>query len=75
MKLLSLSEIGANIRSRRKALGMSQTELSALSGVSQPTISSLESGNRNSIGWLKLAAIFDALGGLTLMKEDESCSQ
>ncbi|MFH1424774.1 MAG: CBS domain-containing protein [archaeon] len=49
-----------NIQKRRKAIGLTQSELSRLSGVSQSTIAKIES-NKISPSYQIAKAIFDAL--------------
>lgn len=51
--------IGKRVRECRKSLKMSQAKLASLSGLTQPTISSLEKGGSNTSG--SLASIADAL--------------
>ncbi len=52
--------VGDRVRRVRTKRGMSQAELSRLSGLKQPTISSLEQGKSNTSG--AIASIADALG-------------
>ena len=54
--------IGANIRTRRLELGISQTQLAKAAGVSTSTISSLERAKRTTIILATLEKIMDALG-------------
>ena len=54
--------MGYSIMERRKALGMSQEELAALSGISRQTISAIESGKSENVLVGTLAAIASALG-------------
>lgn len=55
------SEIGENIASRRKSLGVTQEELAELAGVSVRFLSSLENG-KPTIRLDTLIAVLDALG-------------
>lgn len=54
-------ELGNVIRARRKALGITQAELSDLSGISVRTIVEIESGG-NSISLKRLLPVLAALG-------------
>jgi transcriptional regulator with XRE-family HTH domain len=56
--------IGAMIRSRRLALGWTQRDLAARSGVDQAVISRLENGKQYGMRWLRFAELVQALGGL-----------
>ncbi len=56
-----LALIGENIRKRREALGMSQTELANRIGTSRASISEYENGERE-MGLSKLVAISRELG-------------
>ena len=61
MRTLSLSLLSDMVLSRRKALGLTQAQLSAKTGVSRPTLSSLENGSYTpSIP--QLEALSSALG-------------
>lgn len=57
----SLAEIGADVRSRRRELGLGQQELADLSGTSARWIRSLEHG-KPTVRLDKLAAVLEALG-------------
>jgi transcriptional regulator with XRE-family HTH domain len=48
-----LADIGETLRGRREAAGLTQAQLAALSGVSQPTISAIESGKDTSTATLR----------------------
>jgi len=65
--LRPLSEVGKDVARLRREQEMSQAELARLSGVSRSTISSLESGERDNIGWEKMVAISKVLRYLPLM--------
>jgi transcriptional regulator with XRE-family HTH domain len=56
--------IGATIRRRRLALGWTQRDLDARSGVDQAVISRLENGKQYGMRWLRFAQLVQALGGL-----------
>lgn len=53
--------MGQRIRDLRRSYGMTQEQLSARSGVSQPTISLLERGKYNETLWATLRAIAGVL--------------
>jgi transcriptional regulator with XRE-family HTH domain len=72
--LRPLSDVGKDVRRLREERGVTQASLAQLSGVSRPTISSLESGKRHNIGWLKMLAISEVLHDLVLT-EDVICSK
>jgi len=55
------TELGNVIRARRKALGITQAELSDLSGISVRTIVEIESGG-NSISLKRLLPVLATLG-------------
>jgi transcriptional regulator with XRE-family HTH domain len=59
---MDLFEIGALIRERREAVGMTQGELSLRSGVSRVRISHLESGRAYDMSFGKVSALLDACG-------------
>jgi transcriptional regulator with XRE-family HTH domain len=56
--------IGATIRRRRLALGWTQRDLEARSGIDQAVISRLENGKQYGMRWLRFAELVEALGGL-----------
>ncbi len=58
----SLEAIGATIRTRRKALGLSQTELGRMAGVPRTVISSLERNAYMELGVRKVDRVATALG-------------
>ena len=60
--MLSLLTIGAQIASRRKALGLSQSALADKAGVSRATLEALENGRLGELGFSKVANILSALG-------------
>jgi transcriptional regulator with XRE-family HTH domain len=57
-----VSELGPKIAARRKALGLSQTELARKSRTSRATLDALENVRLGEIGFRKLTAILSALG-------------
>jgi len=62
---MHLTEIGAAVRDRREALGLSQQGLAKLAGLSRATINQLERGALKDLGVAKLARVLGLLG-LTL---------
>lgn len=54
--------VGYKIKDRREALRMSQEELSAKSGISRQTISSIENNPEKSVSTKTLEKIASALG-------------
>lgn len=62
---MQLTEIGAAIRARREALGLSQQAVARLAGLSRATVNQLERGALSDLGVVKLARVL-ALVGLRL---------
>ena len=60
--MVDIEEVGEQLRARRKALGMSQTEVAALNRVNRVTLSRLEHGKLPEIGIRKVMAISATLG-------------
>lgn len=58
----SLQAIGATIRMRRKALGLSQAELGRMAGVPRTVVSSLERNAYTELGVRKIDRVATALG-------------
>ena len=59
---MNLADIGHLVRQRRTALGLSQSRLAALAGLSLATINQLESGALVDLGATKLIALLDLVG-------------
>jgi transcriptional regulator with XRE-family HTH domain len=59
---VTLKEIGPFLRDARRRAKLSQEQLAQPLGMSRATISALESGRCEEIGFAKLAALFDILG-------------
>jgi transcriptional regulator with XRE-family HTH domain len=59
---MTLPEIGSLLRDARKQARLSQEQLARPLGMSRTTISALESGRCEEIGYAKLNALFDILG-------------
>ena len=60
--MVDIEEVGEQLRARRRALGMSQTEVAALNRVNRVTLSRLENGKLPEIGIRKVMAISATLG-------------
>jgi HTH-type transcriptional regulator/antitoxin HipB len=59
---MQLSELGPILKEARKNAGLSQEQLAAPLGMSRATISAIESGRCQEIGFAKLAALLDRVG-------------
>lgn len=59
---MNLAEIGPLLRHARKAAGLSQDQLARPLGMSRATISALEGGRCEEIGFQKLAALLEHVG-------------
>jgi transcriptional regulator with XRE-family HTH domain len=59
---MNLVSIGALVKHRRQALGLSQARLARLGGLSRATINQLETGSIEDLGGAKLFALLDLLG-------------
>ena len=59
---MDLSELGPVLKAARKKAKLSQEQLAAPLGMSRATISALESGRCEEIGFAKLAALLDIVG-------------
>jgi len=59
---VTLQEMGPLLHSARKQAGLSQEQLAQPLGMSRATISALENGRCDEIGFAKLAALFEVLG-------------
>lgn len=60
-RVSSAAEAGAELRSRRKALGMTQGQLAEAMGCSQRLVSELERG-RGTVGFDKVMRAFSEVG-------------
>ena len=60
--MLSLSILAEQIAQKRKALGLSQTELAKKAHVGRSTLDALENGRRGELGYTKINNILSALG-------------
>jgi HTH-type transcriptional regulator/antitoxin HipB len=59
---MQLLDLGPVLREARKKAQLSQQQLAAPLGMSRATISAIESGRCEEIGFAKLAALLDAVG-------------
>ena len=60
--MLTLRSLGPQIASRRKDLGLSQSDLARKAGISRATLDALENGRSGELGFTKVANILSALG-------------
>jgi transcriptional regulator with XRE-family HTH domain len=60
--MLSLSILAEEIAQKRKALGLSQTELAKKAHVGRSTLDALENGRMGELGYTKINNILCALG-------------
>ncbi len=63
MHISSINQLGPEIRNARKALGLSQTDLSLATGLSIKFLSQLETGKADNPGLANVIDIVRALGG------------
>lgn len=60
--MLLLIDIGEEISKRRKAVGLTQTELAKMARVSRSTLEALENGKTGEMGYTKVNNILISLG-------------
>ena len=60
--MLLLIDIGEEISKRRKAVGLTQTELAKMARVSRSTLEALENGRMGELGYTKVNNILISLG-------------
>lgn len=60
--MLDLISIGEQIAQRRKALSLTQTELSGRAGLSRATLDALENGRSGEVGFSKVTRLLNVLG-------------
>ena len=60
--MLTLTALGTHIASKRKHVGLSQTELAKRAAVSRVTIDALENGRSGELGFSKITRILSCLG-------------
>ncbi|WP_083830773.1 XRE family transcriptional regulator [Herbaspirillum lusitanum] len=58
----TLQEIGAEVATRRRALGLKQLDVAAQSGVTAESLSRFERGRTSEFGSRKLMAVLAAVG-------------
>ena len=61
-KIMNLTDIGTAVRARREELGLSQSQLAHLSGLSRQTLVGLENGSLNDLGVNRAGQILTVLG-------------
>ena len=59
---MNLADFGQLVHTRRTALGLSQAQLAAMSGLSRATINQLEGGSLVDLGVAKLITLLDLVG-------------
>jgi transcriptional regulator with XRE-family HTH domain len=59
---VDLSNLGTTIRERREALGLTQSRLAQLSGLSRQTLGGLEAGALSDLGFNRVAQVLAVLG-------------
>jgi transcriptional regulator with XRE-family HTH domain len=62
VKVLTLVSLGNQIGQRRKALKLTQAELSSKAGVSRATLDALENARAGELGFSKLTRLLAAVG-------------
>ena len=60
--MLLLSSVAEQIVNKRKAMGLSQTELAKKAKISRATVDALENGRIGELGYTKVLNILTALG-------------
>ena len=59
---MKLAEVGPLLKSARRAAGLSQTEIAQPLGMSRTTVSALETGRCEEVGFQKLVALLESVG-------------
>jgi HTH-type transcriptional regulator / antitoxin HipB len=59
---MQLADVGPVLKEARKSAGLSQAQLAAPLGMSRATISAIESGRCEEIGFSKLVALLQMVG-------------
>lgn len=62
MSTITLADIAPLLKQARQKAGLSQAELAEPLGMSRATISSIESGRCDEIGFVKLVALLERVG-------------
>jgi transcriptional regulator with XRE-family HTH domain len=60
--MMSIHEIGKEIRTRREALGLSQTRLARLADLSRQTVQRLEAGTIKDLSFQRLTRLMSVIG-------------
>jgi transcriptional regulator with XRE-family HTH domain len=60
--MLTLASLGEQIASRRKKMGLSQSELARKASLSRATLDALENSRAGELGFSKIAKLLSALG-------------
>jgi transcriptional regulator with XRE-family HTH domain len=58
----SITDLGSQIASKRKTLGLSQKELARRARISRSTLDALENGRTGELGFSKIARLLSILG-------------
>ena len=59
---MNLQQIGVTVRERRIELGLNQSQVAAMSGLSRTTVNLLENGSLSDIGFIKIANLMKVFG-------------
>ncbi|MBU3693729.1 MAG: helix-turn-helix domain-containing protein [Rhodocyclaceae bacterium] len=59
---MDLSKLGAIVRRRREALGLTQSRLAVMSGLSRQTLVGLEAGSLSDLGFNRVGQLLSVLG-------------
>ena len=59
---MTIQMIGKEVYARRQALGLTQTRLAKLAGLSRQTVQRLEAGTINDLGFQRLVRLLGVLG-------------
>lgn len=60
--MISLSDIGSQLRAQRKGLHLTQAQLAEKSGISRAMINLIENGNATDLGYSKLTRLLATVG-------------
>ena len=59
---MNLQQLGVTVRERRIELGLNQSQIAAMSGLSRTTVNLLENGSISDIGFAKIDNLLSVLG-------------
>ena len=62
MEIKSLSDLGTQVRQRRKAAGLTADEVAVMAGLSRRLLLELEQGKRSNVGFSNVLNILTLLG-------------